>query len=326
MKSTYIYITSINMGCRSSIIPFVCSFLTERRHRVRYKGATSDYAPITCGVPQGTRAGCVVFLALVNSFCRAVAKRGKFVDDLAMAHITNILNEIRYKIQPDLNVLNTQCTDKNMRNNPLKSEVMHYCPPKRPIVLPDLHLGDVSLPVVQQCKLLGVHLTTEMNWNLHVAEIIKKANKSIYMIRRAKQFQFSLHSLATLFQWYVRTILEYAAPVWHPGLTEMQHRQLELIQRRCVRIMLGQKYQGYEAALERLHLSPLRDRREMLTLRLGKSILRSPEHRSLLPPTMAQVHGRATRHGNRLRVPARTTARYQNTFVPYVVKKLNALM
>ena len=159
-----------------------------------------------------------------------------------------------------------------------------------------------------------------------VKEILKKANKCFFTIRRAKQFQFSLRKIVTLYTWYVRTTLEYAAPVWHPGLTEQQHEQLERVQRRCVRIMLGQQYQGYEAALEQLHLSTLRSRREMLTLRLGKSILRSPEHRDLLPPTMAEVHGRATRHGHLLRVPARTTARYQNTFVPYVVNLLNEHM
>ena len=200
---------------------------------------------------------------------------------------------------------------------------MHYIVSKRPIVLSDLHLCDVSLPVVQQCKLLGVHLSVEMNWNLHVSEIVKKANKCIFIIRRAKQFQFSLRTLVTLYQWYVRTTLEYAAPVWHPGLTERQHEQLERVQRRCARIMLGQQYRGYEDALEVLHLSTLRDRRQMLTLRLGRSILKSPDHRSLLPPSMAEVHGRATRHGNRLQVPARTTARYGNTFVPYVVNLLN---
>ena len=210
-----------------------------------------------------------------------------------------------------------------MTTNPLKSEVMHYLTSKCPLLFPDLHLCNVPLPVVQQCKLLGVHLSTEMNWNIHVVEIIKKANKCIFIIRRAKQFQFSLRTIITLYQWYVRTTLEYAAPVWHPGLTEQQHGQLERVQRRCVRIMLGQQYQGYEAALGQLHLSSLRARREMLTLRLGLSILKSPEHRSLLPPTMAEVHGRATRNGHLLRVPARTTTRYQKTFVPYAVQLLN---
>ena len=222
---------------------------------MRYQEATSEYAPITCGVPQGTRAGGVIFLALVDSLCRTVTKRGKFVDDLSLAHITNILMEIRFAIQPDLDVLATQCRDKHMQANPLKCEVMHYLTSKRPIVFPDLHLCNVPLPVVQQCKLLGVHLSTEMNWNIHVVEIIKKANKCIFIIRRAKQFQFSLRTIITLYQWYVRTTLEYAAPVWHPGLTEQQHGQLERVQRRCVRIMLGQQYQGYEAALEQLHLS-----------------------------------------------------------------------
>ena len=95
-----------------------------------------------------------------------------------------------------------------MRLNPIKCEAIHYCPPKRPIVFPDLHLSNVPLSVVQQCKLLGVHLSIEMNWDVHVMEIIKKANKCLFIIRRAKQFQFSLRTLTTLYQWYVRTTLE----------------------------------------------------------------------------------------------------------------------
>ena len=315
----------IELGCRPSIIPFVSSFLTDRQHRVRYEDAVSPYAPITCGVPQGIRAGGIIFLALINSVCKLVERRAKFVDDLTLAHIINIFNTIDFtEIQQNLDTLNEEVSNKNMETNPIKCESLYAIPSKRkrPITLPDLKINGTPLPVVHQCKLLGVHINSGLDWNTHIAEIIAKANRCIFILINARKFQFSLKSLVTLYTWYIRTSLEYAAPVWHPGLTAAQHNPLERIQKRCVRIILGREYTGYAEALERLGLESLYSRREMLTLRLGRSMLRSQDHRDLFPPTMRAVHGRNTRHGQRLRT-VRGSARYRATFIPYVVKMIN---
>ena len=86
----------LSMGCRASIIPFLSSFLSGRQHRVRYMDAVSDFADITCGVPQGTRAGGVIFLALVNSLCAHIEERAKFVDDLVLGHIISVLNQVNF--------------------------------------------------------------------------------------------------------------------------------------------------------------------------------------------------------------------------------------
>ena len=69
--------------------------------------------------------------------------------------------------------------------------------------------------------------------------MIQRVNKTVFVLIRAKKFQFSLPTLVTLYEWYIRIALEYAAPVWHPGLTEQQHEQLERVQRRCLQIILG---------------------------------------------------------------------------------------
>ena len=82
----------LSMGCRASLIPFVSSFLTGRRHRVRYDDAISDFAEITCGVPQGTVAGPIIFLALINSLCKEIERRAKFVDDLSLGYVISILH------------------------------------------------------------------------------------------------------------------------------------------------------------------------------------------------------------------------------------------
>ena len=214
-----------------------------------------------------------------------------------------------------------------MEANPIKCQAMYSAPAKRrgPIVLPDLTIDGTPLPVVYQCKLLGVHMNSALNWNTHVSEIISKANRCIFILITAKKFRFNLKSMITLYIWYIRTSLEYAAPVWHPGLTAVQNARIERVQKRCLRIILGREYVGYEEALERLGLASLHSRREMLTLRLGRSMLRSQDHRDLFPPTMHDVHGRNTRHQRRLRT-VQGSARYKNTFIPYAVNLINQSM
>ena len=192
-----------------------------------------------------------------------------------------------------------------------------------PLVLPDLTLNGVPLPVVDECKLLGVYINNGLNWNSHVTHLLAKASKCLFVIIQAKKFQFSTHTIITLYQWFIRTSLEYAAPVWHPGLTQRQHDMLERVQKRVLRIILWPNYPGYEAALAQLNLSSLRERREQLTLRLGMSILRSPQHRGLLPPTLGEVHGRNTRHHQRLQPVRCRTEKRKKSSVPYVVTLIN---
>ena len=43
----------IDLGVRRSLIPWIINFLTNRRQRVKLGEATSDWLPISAGVPQG---------------------------------------------------------------------------------------------------------------------------------------------------------------------------------------------------------------------------------------------------------------------------------
>ena len=168
-----------------------------------------------------------------------------------------------------------------------------------------------------------MYLNCNLTWDTHVSKIVSRANKCIFVLIRAKKIKLSIRTLVTLYTWYIRTALEYAAPVWHAGLTELQHTRIERVQRRCLRLILGREYHGYEEALQQLQLTTLRSRRDLLTLRLARSILRSADHRDLLPPRMEEVHRYPIRGNQRLRtVDCRRTER-QKSFVPYAVKLLN---
>ena len=303
----------------------MADFLTGRRHRVRYGSTLSDYDAITCGVPQGTRLGVLAFLCVVDSLCRNVEHRAKFVDDLTMAELIKIRDAFVSLAQQRLDELSTQCRDKHMVTNPIKCEALYACPMKRPWVFPDLQLNGEPLPIKYEIKLLGVYLNAQLNWDTHMDHLITKANRMIYVLYRANQFGFTTDTTLYLYQVYIRTGLEYAAPVWHAGLTEQQKTMLERIQKRCFRIILGDRYESYQEALLQLNSQSLFDRREALTIRFGKGLLKNPAHRHMLPPTNGEIHGRNTRGAERLQTVRARTERYKNSAIPYIVTKLNSL-
>ena len=77
----------IQLGVDRSILPVICSFLTNRSQTVQFCGATSNALDITCGVPQGTKLGPLIFLAVINDAACTVADRWKYVDDLTFLEV-----------------------------------------------------------------------------------------------------------------------------------------------------------------------------------------------------------------------------------------------
>ena len=67
--------------------------------------------------------------------------------------------------------------------------------------------------------------------------ITKKAARRIYSVRLLKRAGVADTDLVTLYSTCVRTVLEYARPVWFYSTTEYLREQIESIQRRIMRII-----------------------------------------------------------------------------------------
>ena len=67
----------------------------------------------------------------------------------------------------------------------------------------------------------------------------------------------------------VRSILEYAVPVWHSGITRKQSSEIEAIQKIAFRILLGQAYHGYAHACAVLGAQTLEERRQGICLKFA---------------------------------------------------------
>ena len=130
--------------------------------------------------------------------------------------------------------------------------------------------------------------------------------------------------MLTIFHTYIRPILEYACAVWHPAITKYQCHQLERIQKRTLKIILGNDYVSYESALRDLNLTSLSDRRDMLVLKFGQQILNSERHRHLLPEQRPVDYN--LRRRNRFSQPRCKTDRFQKSTIPFIITQLNSAL
>jgi hypothetical protein len=86
--------------------------------------------------------------------------------------------------------------------------------------------GEAELKVVDELKLLGVMVTSNLSWQSHVDYMSKRAFTMLWMIRRLKH----LDELLQVYQTQIRCILQFAVETWNSGLTKGQVSQSEQVQ------------------------------------------------------------------------------------------------
>ena len=91
--------------------------------------------------------------------------------------------------------------------------------------------------------------------------ILKKANQKMFTLRKLKAAGLNSQELLIVYKGYIRPLLEYAAPLWHPGLTKQQVDQVENIQKQVCKYILGRNYKSYTESLATLEMKTLHDRR-----------------------------------------------------------------
>ena len=123
-------------------------------------------------------------------------------------------------------------------------------------------------------KLLGVYVSCDLKWSEHVDAIVSKAASRLHFLKQLKRAGAPIRHLLHFYISVLRSVLEYACPVWHSSLTVAQSDALESVQKRAISMI----YSGadYETSLIVAGIDTLRDRREKLTARFFKRQVLSP--------------------------------------------------
>ena len=95
------------------------------------------------------------------------------------------------------------------------------------------------LEVVEKMRLVGLIISDDLKWNENTDSIVKRAYAKLWILRRLKQMGAETNILLLIYYRHIRSILEFAVPVWNGGITKKQEQKIETVQRVALCVIYG---------------------------------------------------------------------------------------
>ena len=340
------------------ILAILFSYLSGRSMTMTYGKSTSTSRPLPGSTPQGALLGGLIFIVKYNGAClRPQIPRitltlshslsVKYVDDHSCAVKINLKNCLdqdpcnrprplkyhertqhilpRYSnfLQNMLDNLHSFTDDNLMKINVQKSKVMLFNTSRNFDFPPELLIPGSNdlLDVIESTKLLGIKLTADLRWSEHTSFLCTKAASKFWMLRRMKILNIDPTIIVDFYFKEVRSLCEMACQVFHSGLTKQQSMQIENIQKKSLKIILGPLYSNYEEACTLLEAEPLSDRRTTLCLNFVKKAVKGGLHSDIFIPASGLDKTRSA--NNLLKEYSCNTQRFYNSPLVYLSRVYN---
>ena len=84
---------------------------------------------------------------------------------------------------------------------------------------PRYEINHKEVEIVEEIKLLGVIVQSNMKWSPNTIYITEKGFNRLWILKRLNKNGASCDDLQEVYEKQIRTVLELAVPVWSPGLT-----------------------------------------------------------------------------------------------------------
>ena len=242
----------------------------------------------------------------------------------------NYYERTQMRIKPEENVLQQQLNsfeNFTIRNkliiNSSKCFVMCFSRSKSYAFPPEFSIGDKQVLEVKKVhRILGIQVQDDMRWQAQVDEMVRRATRTTWVLRRMRALGVDQATLVTYWKAEGRVHLELACPVWHSGLTNQQSRDLDRAQRVAMAAITGRWEPSHSRQRRDLGLEQLAARRTKLCATWAERTATDSRHKDIFTLSGAPVRlGKAARS---YREPFCRTAAHFNSAVPYLTRLLNS--
>ena len=189
-----------------------------------------------------------------------------------------------------------------------------------------LTVNKCKIDQIPVSKILGVWISEDLSWERNTKEICRKAFSRISMLTKLRYVGVSTEDLIEIYILFIRSVTEYCAVAFHSSLTVAQATDIERIQRTSLKVILGDTYVDYPAALEMSGLQTLYERRERRCLDFALKSLKHPINSRMFPiNSNLGGEGMEIRSRETFEVNFKRTEQYRMFAGPFCQRKLNEL-
>ena len=237
-----------HIGVGGKLLSIIEDYLSNRKQYGEINGTASDLLLVLSGVTQGSLLGPLLFLLYIYDTPRNCALFS-FADDSKLLSIHKLYEASN--LQENLDIIHQWCSKHRMQFN--VSKRAHMCFAGSPCQ--NLTLADEPVPFSLSTQDLGLHVTADLKWNVHIQETTCKAFSALCFLKRNTLEGLSTSTKLKLVKSMVLPILLYGSTVWYASKTNL--RKLEQTQWKAVKWVLAYGEPNYTVALKRLNLLPL---------------------------------------------------------------------
>ena len=231
-------------GFRGIINNWFSSYLQNRTQTTLAGPHISERTLTTCGVPQGSVLGPLLFLLYINDIytCSKVLNFYLFADDSNILYADKNLKSLEQKVNAELNKLYVWLTSNKLNLNIKKSNFVIFRPYQKSLSFqPKIRIFDneknmnISLDCKNYVKYLGILIDSNLSWKIHIEYIALKISKIVGLIAKLRHF-VPLHTLLNIYQSLISPYITYGLSVWGQACKSHLNKILTL-QKRALRFM-----------------------------------------------------------------------------------------
>ena len=180
------------IGMDEKSVEWFESYLRDRSQFVELGGTASSNKNITCGVPQGSILGPLLFL-IYNDMCKAIDDTCNlylYADDSALAVSGKNIIEIEKCLNTNINNISVWLQENRLSLHLGKTECILFGSKGKLNKLPELNIvcNNVKIMNTTCVKYLGANLDCHLSGVSMYESVIKKINNSIKFLYRKMSF------------------------------------------------------------------------------------------------------------------------------------------
>ncbi len=300
-------------GIRGTCYKWFESYLTNRTQYVRINKTKSITKDVTCGVPQGSVLGPLLFIIYTNDLPNSLTHTHAilFADDTTIYTKSNNLKTLFDNVNSDLQNLYDWFNANKLSLNISKTHYMlftNYDIPDLTLQNFEIKIGSQPIERKKHVKFLGVQIDENLNWHEHIINTMNKVAKTSYSIRMVKNI-LPKQNLKTLYLTLIQPHLNYGISFWG-GTHESHINKLVTQQKKIIRMITNSKYNDHTDPLfEGLKLLKLKEIHKLNAAKLMYKVCKCD-----LPEPLIKLYGlNATLHTHNTRQIYNPHVRYRRT-------------